>query len=149
MSSEDLQEQLSYYIRFVEKVLKPKLLNAESAANVVRAEITNYEELAARMKGRTTAGKDEEPIEHMVDIGHKTVFCNAVVKEPNKIFVKVGIGFHVELTPEEASKFAKKRISFLRANKLEEKETEIKEIKAHIQSASIILDQLHTEMKRS
>jgi prefoldin subunit 5 len=55
----------------------------------------------------------------------------------------------VELTPEEAFKFAKKRISFLKANKLKEKEMEIKEIKQHIQSASMILDQLHAEMEKS
>ena len=147
MSSEDsIQEQVTYYIRFVEKILKPKLLNAESAANIVRAEITNYEELVTRMKDTTDKN---EPIESLVDIGHKTIFCNAVVKEPSKIFVKVGMGFHVELSPEEATEFSNKRVAFLRANKLSEKESEIKDIKGHIQSASIILDQLHKEMERS
>mmetsp|Transcript_28017 Transcript_28017/g.76087 ORF Transcript_28017/g.76087 Transcript_28017/m.76087 type:complete len:150 (+) Transcript_28017:58-507(+) len=149
MGSDDLQDQLSHYISFVEKVLKPKLLNAESAANVVRAEITDYEELTRRLNQRIAAGISEESLGSVVDIGYKTIFCNAVVKDPSKIFVKVGLGFHVEMELNEASRFAKKRISYLRKNRLAEKEAEIKEINGHIQSASIILDQLHAEMKRS
>lgn len=149
MASEDLEEQLSTYVHFVEKNLKPKLLNAESEANVVRTEISNYEELASQMKERSEAGTSGEPIESMVDLGHRTIFCNAKVKNPEKIFVKLGMGFHVELTPDEASKFSKKRISYLKANKLKEKEAKIQEIKGHIQSASMILDQLHAEMARS
>ena len=149
MAPIDLEEQLSNYVHFVEKVLKPKLLNAESEANIVRAEISNYEELETQTKDRIAAGNTGDPIESMVDLGHKTIFCNAVVNNPKRMFVKLGMGFHVELTPEEASKFAKKRISFLKANKLKEKESEINEIKGHIQSASMILDQLHAEMEKS
>mmetsp|Transcript_5010 Transcript_5010/g.11145 ORF Transcript_5010/g.11145 Transcript_5010/m.11145 type:complete len:148 (+) Transcript_5010:115-558(+) len=145
MSSKDSRDQITHYITFVEKILKPKLLNAESAASVVRAEITDYEELTRRLKERTAAGKTDEPIESMVDIGYRTLFCNAVVKEPSRIFVKIGLGFHLEMIPEEASKFAKKRISYLRKYRLAEKESEIKEIKGHIHSASMILDQLHAE----
>ena len=144
MSSEDLEEQLSTYVHFVEQKLKPKLLNAESKANIVRAEISNYNELA-----NSTEDENGDSLESTVDLGHRIIFCNAKVKDPKKIFVKLGMGFHVELTPEEASKFSKKRISFLKANRLKEKESEIKEIKGHIQSASMILDQLYEEMNRS
>jgi prefoldin alpha subunit len=157
-SEDDLQDQLSYYLRFVETILKPKLEKAEIAANIVREEITNYEELVTRMKATqttstttkaTTSVKDESDSNNiMVDIGHKTIYCNATVKDLNKIFVHVGMGFHVELNPTEASEFATKRIIFLRASSLQEKEVEITEIKDHIQSATIILDQLYTEMKK-
>jgi prefoldin alpha subunit len=154
---DDLQDQLSYYLRFVETILKPKLEKAEIAANIVREEITNYEELVTRMKATKTtpsttaiAINDDESESNniMVDIGHKTIYCNATVKDLNKIFVHVGMGFHVELTTTEASEFATKRIIFLRATPLKEKEVEIIEIKDHIQSATIILDQLYTEMKK-
>ena len=148
MSSQQPEEQLSNYVHFVEKNLKPKLLNAELEANIIRAEISNYEELATTTNDRIAAGTTGESIETMVDLGHRTIFCNAKVKDPKKMFVKVGMGFHVELTPEEASKFSKKRISFLKANKLKQKDSEIKEIKEHIQSASMILDQLYAEMNR-
>jgi prefoldin alpha subunit len=151
-SEDDLQDQLSYYLRFVETILKPKLEKAEIAANIVREEITNYEELVTLMKAtKTTAINDDESESNsniMVDIGHKTIYCNATVKDLNKIFVHVGMGFHVELTTTEASEFATKRIIFLRATPLKEKEVEIIEIKDHIQSATIILDQLYTEMKK-
>jgi len=163
-SEDDLQDQLSYYLRFVDTILKPKLEKAEIAANTVREEITNYEELVTRMKATTkttpsstttTAISDDESESEsvsnnniMVDIGHKAIYCNATVKDLNKIFVHVGMGFHVELTTTEASEFATKRIVFLRATPLKEKEVEIIEIKDHIQSATIILDQLYTEMKK-
>ena len=160
----DLQDQLSYYLRFVETILKPKLEKAEIAANIVREEITNYEELVTRMKATkktlltstttTTAIKKDDVSgtnnnnNIMVDIGHNAIYCNATVKDLNKIFVHVGMGFHVELNTTEASEFATKRIVFLRATPLKEKEVEIIEIKDHIQSATIILDQLYTEMKK-
>ena len=155
----DLQDQLSYYLRFVETILKPKLEKAEIAANIVREEITNYEELVTRMKATkttpsTTATKKDDVSgtnnnnNIMVDIGHNAIYCNATVKDLNKIFVHVGMGFHVELNTTEASEFATKRIVFLRATPLKEKEVEIIEIKDHIQSATIILDQLYTEMKK-
>ena len=159
----DLQDQLSYYLRFVETILKPKLEKAEIAANIVREEITNYEELVTRMKATkttpststttATATKNDGESESnnnniMVDIGHNAIYCNATVKDLNKIFVHVGMGFHVELNTTEASEFATKRIVFLRATPLKEKEVEIIEIKDHIQSATIILDQLYTEMKK-
>jgi hypothetical protein len=82
-SEDDLQDQLSYYLRFVETILKPKLEKAEIAANIVREEITNYEELVTRMKATqttstttkaTTSVKDESDSNNiMVDIGHKTI----------------------------------------------------------------------------
>mmetsp|Transcript_9219 Transcript_9219/g.22901 ORF Transcript_9219/g.22901 Transcript_9219/m.22901 type:complete len:150 (-) Transcript_9219:189-638(-) len=149
MSSEELEEQLSNYVHFVEKNLKPKLLNAESEANIIRAEISNYEELATSMNERIKAGTTDESIEAIVDLGYRTIFCNAKVKDPQKLFVKVGMGFHVELTPDEAARYSRKRVSFLKANKLKQKESEITEVKGHIQSASMILDQLHAEMNRS
>eukprot|EP00536_Pseudo-nitzschia_multiseries_P007633 jgi/Psemu1/196045/e_gw1.181.42.1 len=149
MGSEDLQDQLTHYVSFLEENLKPRLLNAESAASIVRAEITDYEELTRRLDERTATGKPEEPLEYMMDIGHKTLFCNAVVKKPSKIFVKVGLGFHVEMKLDEASKFAKQRISYLRKHRLAEKQAVIKEIKGHIQSASMILDQLYAERNKS
>lgn len=148
-SRDDTQQQISKYVHFVKNVLKPKLSNVESEASIVRAEITNYEELTKHIKDRISAGKTLESIKSIVDLGNKTIFCRATVEDPSKLMVKVGMGFYVELTPEDASKFAKKRISFLKSNKLKEKESEMIEIKRHIQSASNILDQLHSEMESS
>ncbi|VEU45321.1 unnamed protein product [Pseudo-nitzschia multistriata] len=149
MGSDDLQDQLSHYAKFVETVLKPKLSSAESEAGVVRAEIAEYRELKAKADERTKKGLAGEPLEALVDLGHGALFCNAVVRDPDRMFVKVGLGFHAEMTLAEASEFASKRISYLRANRLEKRESEIKEIQGHIQSASMILDQLHAEMRNS
>ena len=90
----DLQDQLSYYLRFVETILKPKLEKAEIAANIVREEITNYEELVTRMNATkttpststttATATKNDDESESnnnniMVDIGHNAIYCNCLL----------------------------------------------------------------------
>jgi len=92
MDSEDLQEQLSSYVHFVEKVLKPKLLNAESGADIIRTEIASYKEFVERLKDRTVPKNGDKS---MVDLGHRTVFCDAVVNDAETIFMKAGMGFYV------------------------------------------------------
>jgi prefoldin subunit 5 len=57
------------------------------------------------------------------------------------------MGFHVEMTFNEALDFVEKRIRFLRNNKLAEKEKKIDEISEHISSATSLLQQLQEEMK--
>ena len=143
MGSEEQQQQLSDYVRFVETVLKPKLLAAESGAAAVRTEIADYRELARHLHDRIRSGTIDRPIDSEVDLGHRRVFCAARVENPARLFVGVGLGFHVELTPEEATGAAERRVSFLEAHRLKAKESEIEEIKTHISSASMILDRLH------
>jgi prefoldin alpha subunit len=147
----DLQDQLSGYIRIIETVLKPKLDTAQKEGKIVRDEIINYEELVSCMKSAMAAAVAEEGNGGdssivLVNIGHNSIFCNATVKETNKIFVHVGFGFNVEFTPKEAHEFGKNRIEFLKATRLKNIQHEIKEIRDHIQSATIILDQLHGQM---
>ena len=109
MDSEDLQEQLSSYVHFVEKVLKPKLLNAESGADIIRTEIANYEEFTKCMKDRTVPKNGDKS---MVDLGHRTVFCDAVVNDAETIFMKAGMGFYVGAFTFEYNRIAKKHHSY-------------------------------------
>ena len=81
----------------------------------------------------------------MVDLGHGTLFCNAV-GELDTIYVHVGMGFHVEMTVTEAIAFVKKRLSFLETNVLKRKEAQVREITDHIVTASAILDELTQQM---
>jgi prefoldin subunit 5 len=166
-SSDEIQNQLSEYARFVEEVLKPQLEEAKSLANEVRTEIADYEDLGQRLEslmmpaskpssgdGTNEIQKQQQHLKQkgmtsMVDLGYKTVFCNAVVRDTTMIFVNVGMGFHVQMPIEDARDFASKRISFLRTSKLKARESKEAEIMDHIQSASIILNQLQMELRRS
>jgi len=147
MNSENLPQQLQSYAGFVDQVLKPQLLAAEAEANAIQAEIDDYQDLGNRLQSLLAKEDPSEPIETMVDLGFKTVFCNATVQESNKIFVHVGMGFHVEMTKNEASRFVKKRIQFLKTHKMDEKTKKINEIRDHMQSATIILNELQREME--
>eukprot|EP00043_Microstomoeca_roanoka_P015072 m.150244 g.150244 ORF g.150244 m.150244 type:complete len:124 (-) comp16168_c1_seq2:1772-2143(-) len=55
---------------------------------------------------------DKKSLHTKVDLGHG-FFCQAKVPDAEHLFVSIGYGFHLELTPTEAIDFAKKRIKLL------------------------------------
>jgi hypothetical protein len=156
----EIQQQLYEYGRFIQDVLQPQLVVTKSLADDVRSEIANYEDLGQRLD-RLIQQQQHQQQEHeqpppsppltstMVDLGYEAIFCPAVIHDTNKVFVNVGMGFHVEMTIDTAKEFVMKRISFLKGNKLLSKERKEVEIMDHIQSATIILNQLQTELQRS
>jgi prefoldin subunit 5 len=176
---DEIRRQLSEYSKFVENVLKPQLAAAVAAANLVRGEVAEYEALGVRLdlllrpvgapKLHSCVDDDDDGsskekqhqqqqrqqqhpkpvVESMVDLGYGAVFCRAVVRDPTKIFVHVGMGFHVEMTMEGAREFVSQRTSFLKGSKLKEKEAKEKAVRDHLSTASIILNQLQTELRRS
>ena len=89
----------------------------------------------------------------MVDLGYSTIFCNAKIKqgatttENPSLFVHVGMGFHVSMTPKEATEFCQKRIHYLQKVKLKPRQEKMVEIQSHIQSATMLLLQLQQEME--
>ena len=70
-------------------------------------------------------------------------------KEPRKVFVHVGLGFQIELSITEALAFVNKRVSFLERDVLSDKEKKVTEVKDHIASAGLILNQLERELQRN
>ena len=152
-----LHQQLQEYANLVEQVLKPQLLEAESAANEIRREIGDYEDLKTRLDEREKQTKEIDEKLHnqsdniMVDLGYQTIFCNAKIKPGTatnpSLFVHVGMGFHVSMTPKEAMEFCKKRIAYLQKVKLKPRQEKMLEIQSHIQSATTLLLQLQQEME--
>jgi prefoldin subunit 5 len=146
MSVEEIHQKMSEYSTFLDKVLRPELQSAESASRKVKTEIEEYNELGLRLK---KLAKDKpSQLESMVDLGHKTIFCNAVAKV-DSIFVHVGMGFHAELTIPEAIAFVDKRISFLENDSLSGKERKVTKVEDHIVSAGGILSELERELQRA
>jgi prefoldin subunit 5 len=148
MSAEEIHQKMSEYSSFMNTVLRPDLKQAELTMQKVQTEIHEYEELGQRL------GELEKELpsqlESVVDLGYKTVFCRAVARDPSRnIFVHVGMGFHIELTISEAIPFVDKRIAYLTKNQLSAKEMKVKAVKAHIESATVILDQLSLELERT
>jgi len=146
MSGPDIAEKIEEYSRFVSEKLHPELRSAETARNEVRAEIHEYKELGEKLKDFQKENKHD--LETMVDLGHQTVYCNAVANL-DKIYVHVGMGFHVEMSIAEAIRFIGKRVSFLEKDVLKGKDLRVREITNHIMGASAILDDLNQELQRS
>jgi prefoldin alpha subunit len=146
MSKEEIHQKMSEYSTFIDKVLRPELDEAKAASHKVKTEIQEYKELRERLD----ALKKETPneLESIVDLGYKSVFCRAVAKDPRKVFVHVGMGFHVEFNISEAIAFTRKRMSFLEDDFLSDKEKKVNEVKDHIASAGVILDKLERELHR-
>ena len=151
--SPPLHQQLQEYANLVDQVLKPQLLEAESAATEIHQEISDYEDLKKRLEERQHQLEEDPSSETkdtvMVDLGYSTIFCNAKITttENPSLFVHVGMGFHVSMTPKEATEFCQKRIHYLQRVKLKPRQEKMVEIQSHIQSATMLLLQLQQEME--
>ena len=145
-SKEEIHQKMSEYSTFIDKVLRPELETSKSASQKVKDEIDEYNELRNRL--RNLKKEDTPEVQSIVDLGYKTVFCRAVAQDAQKVFVHVGMGFHVEFTLPEAIEFTTKRIHYLQDDVLADKDKKVREVQEHIASAGIILEQLERELRQ-
>jgi len=121
-----LADKVRKYEAFLNDHLKPDLKALQEARDRVYSEIADFEALK---KSILVARELEEgqPLKAKVDLGCN-FYAQARVDDPRRIFVEVGLGFFVELTLEEALKFADKRVKRLEetAEKLTDKACGVK-----------------------
>eukprot|EP00529_Nitzschia_sp_RCC80_P034023 CAMPEP_0113468952 /NCGR_PEP_ID=MMETSP0014_2-20120614/15635_1 /TAXON_ID=2857 /ORGANISM="Nitzschia sp." /LENGTH=202 /DNA_ID=CAMNT_0000361387 /DNA_START=1 /DNA_END=609 /DNA_ORIENTATION=+ /assembly_acc=CAM_ASM_000159 len=168
LSEQQLQlpQQLQQYATFVDRTLKPELQVVEQAAQEVQKEINDYKRLAEKIQqdlmmiNKTNTDTDTDA-ETFVDLGYGKVRCRARPLQTNdkqgttttttttlkKIFVDIGLGFHVEFSTGEAIEFCKRRVAFLSTHKLKRLQQRMIEISDHILSATNILHELNNNMK--
>ena len=129
--------------------------------DLVKTQIKEYRELQQKLreqkKEANTILEDEEKndegkmLEADVDLGMKTLYCRAVAPASSiveKIFVHVGMNYHVEFQVDEALAFCSKRIKYLEDNPLASKQSKFDEVNQHLQSAEVIFKQLSTEIQK-
>lgn len=75
--------------------------------------------------------REGEPLKVQTDLGCN-FYVNARVSDPSKIFVEVGLGFHLELTLDEALQFIDKRVTLLKTQS-DKLTGDANKIKANIQ----------------
>jgi prefoldin alpha subunit len=148
MDAFEIRNKMSDYSDFVEKVLRPELKHAMALRQNVKREIQEYRELQQRLKQQQQDDDEQKQVGSSVDLGFKTLYCRAVATDLSKLFVHVGMGFHVELSVDEAIQFVAKRISLLEKNNLAAKEQNLKEVSNHLESAEVSFRQLATELQR-
>ena len=135
VTPEETHAKIEEYAQFLNSVLRPELLEAKRLLEETQKEISEYEQL------RITLQKDL-PSRTTVDLGFRSVQCEAKIVENPSIFVHAGLGFHIEMTIAEAVEFVKQRIAFLQANQLEDRQTKYNRVQDHVQSSMTILNEL-------
>ena len=162
VNPEEIKQKLDEYSVFLRDVLRPDheaLLRLEQET---RNEIAEYEDLRTRLNDLQSGGVDAvdgvdvdarngvaAAANVVVDLGHQKVFSRATIDDTSRVFVHVGMGFHVELTvAEEALVYVQKRIAFLTRTVLPHRAAKSKAVLAHVQSTELILDQLSNELRR-
>lgn len=145
--TEDLTRKLEEYSKFMSQVLSPDYAALSLAAQDTRNEIAAYKDLEKRLKDLNSSG----PFVVDVDLGHGKVLCRATIDDTSAFFVHVGMGFHTELSTEEALVYVEKRIKLLSSQVLQHRVAKSERVRAHIQSTERILDELSNEllMRRS
>ncbi|KAA3453326.1 Protein UXT [Gossypium australe] len=112
------QEKIQKFEEFVDRRLKPDLVHAIAERSDLRKNIENLE------KNSITS------LRTLVNLGSE-VYMQAEVPDTQRIFVDVGLGFHVEFTWSEALKFISLREEKLE-RQIEEYTRLIASIKAQI-----------------
>ncbi|TXG56564.1 hypothetical protein EZV62_017877 [Acer yangbiense] len=112
------QAKVQKFEEFVDRRLKPDLVSAIAERSDLRRNIENLE------KNSVTS------LRTMVNLGSE-VYMQADVPDTQRIFVDIGLGFHVEFTWSEALNFISQREERL-AGRIEEYTRLIASIKAQI-----------------
>mmetsp|Transcript_63506 Transcript_63506/g.200857 ORF Transcript_63506/g.200857 Transcript_63506/m.200857 type:complete len:153 (+) Transcript_63506:188-646(+) len=124
----EVQAKIAEYERFVQERLKVDLQRTVEARAVIEEEMREYADLATNVKML-----QEEKVGRLrsrVDLGSQ-VFCEAEVPDTSMIYVKVGLGFMVECTLDEALRIAALRESVLEEQRAAKLAAEAS-IRAHI-----------------
>jgi prefoldin subunit 5 len=151
MASSDvkLRAQFDEYVQFVRDRLRPDYEALVREEQQVETEIHDYEDLMGRLN-ELLQSKDDKMME--VDLGHGKVLCRAKIDDdstwPRVMYVHVGMGFHVELTFQEALEWIPKRIVYLKKTVLAHRKSKTKTVWVHLQSSERILDELSLELRR-
>jgi hypothetical protein len=158
----DLRRQISEYGTFVERTLRPQLQTAVEDREETEGEISDYlllrDELLRLLlppvadpttggSGNEAASSSSSPIiRAVIDISHASVYCDVVVPNPRTIYVDVGLGFHVEMTPTEAVSFVDRRVEYLEKNVLRHRLEVASTVARDVENALELLEELGGEL---
>ena len=168
MDVAEIRSKIDEYSSFISATLRPQLEAAVKAREEVERDIKEYEALQAKLANMTSTAKStrekisdnicssgddagegkKDQTETVVDLGAEVIYCKSVIDDPSKIYVHTGMGFHVEMTIDEATAFIGKRIRLLRQS-LELKTQKATTIAVHIEETILVLQQLGNEVSLS
>jgi len=123
-----ISEKVLKFETFLNETLRPDLKSTLEERDKIYEEIAEYLSLKNSIEAIKVSDLPQgQPLKTKVDIGCN-FYAKAVVKNPQKVFVDVGLGFFVELTHDEALAFIEKKTKFLeiKTERLTKDSTKIK-----------------------
>ena len=148
MDVAEIRSKIDEYSSFISSTLRPQLEAAVKAREEVELDIKEYEALQAKL-ANIEEKKGQSVKDTVVDLGHELIYCKAAIDDPSRIiYVHAGMGFHVEMTIDEARTFVGKRIALLKQS-LELKTHKATTIAVHIEDTILVLQQLGNEASLS
>ncbi|XP_002410385.2 protein UXT [Ixodes scapularis] len=127
----DVRAKVLQYETFLNEVLKEDLRRCLEEREKVCSKLSELLQLRTIIERIQEVQKNEETFRTQVDLGCN-FYVQAVVPDPSKVCVQVGLGFFVELTHEEALWFVGRREVVLEQD-LKRLSEDSANIKAHIQ----------------
>nr|CAG4644510.1 EOG090X0MWD [Lepidurus arcticus] len=125
-----VQQKIQEYEVFLNDVLRGDLKKAIDLRDKIVADIAEHVQLKNLVESLQKVGVEGKSFDSKVDLGCN-FYVQAHVPDSSMLFVKVGYGFHVEMTWAETLKFADKKVSLLN-KQLEELSQTSSDIKAKI-----------------
>ena len=122
------REKIEKIEAFLSEQLEPDLNTVLTARDKVYEELAEYAALENAIKAILASNlRPGQPLKTKVDLGCN-FYCQGIVKEPSKIFLDIGLGFHLECELSEALILIKKRVAILdtRVKKLTEEACKVK-----------------------
>ena len=113
---------------FLNEKLRPDLKACLEQRDKIYEESAEYLSLKNSIEAIKLADLDQgQPLETKVDLGCN-FYAKAKVKNPQKVFVDIGLGFYLELSHDEALTFIEKKTKLLdkKASNLTEESSKIK-----------------------
>mmetsp|Transcript_38065 Transcript_38065/g.72971 ORF Transcript_38065/g.72971 Transcript_38065/m.72971 type:complete len:172 (+) Transcript_38065:356-871(+) len=104
-----LPQKVVEYEQFMDR-LKADLLLVNSQREGTQSQIDTYRDLVANIQLLEDEGQQQ--LRTLVNLG-ADFFCQAEVADTQRLFVDIGLGFHVEFTRSEAANFAEAKIKTL------------------------------------
>jgi prefoldin subunit 5 len=144
----DVHVKLKEYATFIDDKLHPELKRRVLAREKIEEEIEEYRDLATKLRAVQEKGTPSQPLKALVDLGHQTISCQAETSVPLKLYVHVGMGFHVEMTAEEAITFCHARLEFL-SRLLNLRVERAAQVARDLQSSLVIMEQLYSDVVKN
>lgn len=128
---DQINEKVLKYETFLSERLRPDLKAALEERDKLYAETAEFLALKNSIEAiKASKLLPGEPLKTKVDLG-SNFYCQAVVPNPSRIIIEVGLGFYVEFTHDEGLAFIDKRVKLLE-DKAKELTYETTKLKANI-----------------